>query len=166
MVSNKRAAYIFGGANEDGPLNDLYEFEFASRTFRKIGLKGVVMPAIEMHTSHIYKEKYLLVIGGRALPQGAKLEEIQFSDIIYQINLEDGVVSEFGKLPSPIGSHVSMLVDDTYIVLYGGTNGFRFFDNILRYSITDQKWTLLTKQPEGLQGHPFLQDGRIASSAC
>lgn len=124
------------------------------------------MPAVEMHTAHFYKEKFMLVVGGRALPQGAKLEEIQFSDIIYQIDLEDGTVSEFGKLPSAIGSHVSLIVDDKYIVLYGGTNGFRFFDNILRYSILDQRWMLMTKQPDGLLGHPFLQDGRIASSAC
>jgi hypothetical protein len=114
------------------------------------------MPAVEMHTAHIYKEKLLLVIGGRALPQGAKLEDIQFSDIIYQIDLEDGTVSEFGRLPSAIGSHVSLIVDDKYLVLYGGTNGFRFFDNILRYSTADQRWMLMTKQPEGLQGHPFL----------
>lgn len=87
MVSTKCAAYIFGGANQNGPLNDLYEFAFSARTFKKIGLKGLAMPAVEMHTSHIYKEKYMLVIGGRALPQGAKLEEIQFSDVIYQIDL-------------------------------------------------------------------------------
>ena len=68
MVATKRAAYIFGGANEDGPLNDLWEFEFSTRKFKKIGLKGVLMPAIEMHTAHIYKEKFMLVIGGRALP--------------------------------------------------------------------------------------------------
>jgi hypothetical protein len=145
MVSTQRAAYIFGGANENGPLNDLYEFEFETRSFKKIGLKGILMPAVEMHTAHIYQEKYMLVIGGRALPQGAKLEEIQFSDIIYKIDLEDGTVCEFGNLPSAIGSHVSMIVDDKYIVVYGGTNGFRFFDNILRYAISEQKWTLMTK---------------------
>ena len=108
----------------------------------------------------------MLIIGGRALPQGAKLEEIQFSDIIYQIDLESGEVSEFGKLPSAIGSHISAVVDEKYLVLYGGTNGFRFFDSILRYSIEEKKWTLMTRQPQILQGSSFLQDGRIASSAC
>jgi len=33
-----------------------------------------------MHTSHIYREKFLLIIGGRSLPKSAKLEEIEFSD--------------------------------------------------------------------------------------
>jgi len=54
MVANKKAAFIFGGANEDGPLNDLYEFEFSTRTFKKRALKGLAIPAIEMHTAHIY----------------------------------------------------------------------------------------------------------------
>lgn len=166
MVATDKCAYIFGGANQDGPLNDLWELDFETRKFKKIKLTGVALPAVEMHTSHIYKNKYMLIIGGRALPQGAKLEEIQFSDIIYQIDLESGEVSEFGKLPSAIGSHISAVVDEKYLVLYGGTNGFRFFDSILRYSIEEKKWTLMTRQPQILQGSSFLQDGRIASSAC
>ena len=164
MVSNDTAAYIFGGANQDGPLNDLWEFNFESQKFKQRKLTGLEIPRVEMHTCHLYMGKYLLILGGRALPQGAKLEEIQFSDVIYQIELETGELSEFGKLPSAIGSHVSALVDDQYIVLYGGTNGFRFFDNILRYSIADKKWTLLTTQPKILQGSSFLADGRIACS--
>jgi hypothetical protein len=51
----------------------------------------------------------------------------------------------FGTLPSAIGSHVSFIVDDKYLVLYGGTNGFRFFDSILRYEISIKKWTLMTQ---------------------
>jgi hypothetical protein len=53
-------------------------------------------------------------------------------------------VTEFGKLPTAIGSHVSLLVDNKYILLYGGTNGYRFFDNIVRYEIENKKWTLMT----------------------
>lgn len=65
-------------------------------------------------------------------------------------------MSIFGSLPTAIGSHVSMLVDDKYLVIYGGTNGFRFFDNILRYEIANQQWTLMTKQPDSLKGSKFL----------
>lgn len=166
MVATKEAAFIFGGANEDGPLSDLWRFDFESRKFSRVKLTGIQLPAIEMHTSHIWKEKFLLIVGGRALPQGAKLEEIQFSDLIYKVDLDSGEVSEFAKLPSAIGSHVSAIVDEKYLVVYGGTNGFRFFDNILRYAIADSKWTLMTKQPQLLQGSPFLQDGRIACSIC
>lgn len=65
-------------------------------------------------------------------------------------------MTEFGKLPSAIGSHVSAIIDEKYIIVYGGTNGFRFFDNIVRYSIEEQKWTLMIQQPKVLQGCAFL----------
>jgi hypothetical protein len=61
--------------------------------------------------------------------------------------LTTGEVSEFGTLPSALASHVSAIVDDKFIVLYGGTNGYRFFDSILRYSIEKKQWTLMTKLP-------------------
>jgi hypothetical protein len=84
--------------------------------------------------------------------------------VIYQVCLDSGKVSEFGTLPSAIGSHVSTLIDDKYLLVYGGTNGFRFFDSILRYEIDTKSWTLMTKQPAELVGSPFLSDGRIAAS--
>jgi hypothetical protein len=30
MVATEKSAYIFGGANSDGPLNDLWELDFSS----------------------------------------------------------------------------------------------------------------------------------------
>ena len=51
----------------------------------------------------------------------------------------------FGRLPTALGSHVSSIVDDQYIVVYGGTNGLRFFDSILRYDINAKDWTLMTR---------------------
>ena len=99
---------------------------------------------IEMHTAHIYKGTHLLIIGGRKLEQGQPLDEIAFSDDIYSIELANGKVSLFGRLPTALGSHVSAIVDDEYIVVYGGTNGLRFFDSILRYGIEAREWTLMT----------------------
>lgn len=87
-----------------------------------------------------------------------------FSDAIYEICLETGKVGHFCKLPSALGSHVSYLVDDQYLIIYGGTNGLRFFDSILRCDLLTKTWTLMTKQPAELAGSPFFQDGRIASS--
>lgn len=72
MISTKDKAFIFGGANENGPLNDLWEFDFESQKYKRVKLSGVEMPSIEMHSSHLYKEKYMLVIGGRALAPGGK----------------------------------------------------------------------------------------------
>lgn len=118
---------------------------------------------IEMHSAHVYKGTHLLLIGGRKLEVGQPLASIVFSDDIYAIELATGKVSMFGRLPSACGSHVSAIVDDEYIVLYGGTNGLRFFDSILRYDISTKDWTLMTKQPSDLVNSPFFSDGRIAA---
>lgn len=119
---------------------------------------------LEMHSSHIYKSNQLLLIGGRALEVGSELEQVQFSDAIYQVCLETGKVSHFCRLPSALGSHVSYIIDDKYLIIYGGTNGLRFFDSILRCDLETKSWTLMTKQPDELIGSSFFQDGRIASS--
>jgi hypothetical protein len=82
------------------------------------------------------------------------------------VDVTDGTVEIFGKLPADLASHQSALIDDKYIVMYGGTNGLRFFDSIVRYSIADKKWTLMTKQPKGCKSSRFFQDGRISCSSC
>ena len=117
---------------------------------------------IEMHSAHIYQGTHLLIIGGRSLEVGKPLKDIAFSDTIYAIELANGKVSIFGNLPTALGSHVSAIIDDKYLIMYGGTNGYRFFDSILRYDIENKAWTLMTKQPEELVGSPFFTDGRIA----
>ena len=146
---NESKILIFGGANEEGPLKDLYELSIDSKEFVKVKLdqSETILPMIEMHTAHIYKGTHLLIIGGRSLEVGKPLNDIQFSDTIYAIDLATFKVSVFGKLPTALGSHVSAMIDDKYLIIYGGTNGYRFFDSILRYDIEDKQWTLMTQQP-------------------
>jgi len=158
-------AYLFGGANTDGPLKDFYELDLATLNFTKIQLDETDMslPMIEMHTAHIYQGTHILLIGGRKLEVGQPLASIAFSDDIYAIELASGKVSLFGRLPTECGSHVSAIVDDQYLVLYGGSNGMRFFDSILRYEIATREWTLMTKQPVDLISSSFFSDGRIAA---
>ena len=122
------------------------------------------MPMLEMHSALIYKGTHLLLLGGRRLEEGQPMASINFSDEMYAIELATGKVSVFGKLPSGMGSHVSAIIDDKYIILYGGTNGLRFFDSILRYDIEAKDWMLMTKQPEEMVGSTLFSDGRIASA--
>ena len=53
---SKSKAYLFGGANKDGPRKDLYEFDLETLAFKSIKLDETEMnlPMIEMHTAHIY----------------------------------------------------------------------------------------------------------------
>jgi Galactose oxidase, central domain len=57
------------------------------------------------------------------------------------------VEGEFAQLPTALAAHASILIDDRYLLIYGGTNGLRFFDNIIRYDIERKEWTLMTKFP-------------------
>jgi hypothetical protein len=49
--------------------------------------------------------------------------------------------------------------------MYGGTNGLRFFDSILKYTFAEKKWTLMTGQPKHCKSSRFFQDGRISASS-
>ena len=117
-----------------------------------------------MHTSHLFKGNKLLLVGGRSLK--ANEEGIfvpEFRDTISAIDLETGEFEEeFARLPTALASHQSWLVEDKYIVIYGGTNGGRFFDSVIRYDIEKKEWTLLSKYPESAKSSTFFKEGRIA----
>lgn len=70
--STSSKAYLFGGANTDGPLKDLYELDMETLVFKKMLLdeSEMNMPMVEMHSAHMYKGTHLLIIGGRKLEQG------------------------------------------------------------------------------------------------
>ena len=85
-----------------------------------------------------------------------------FRDTILSLDLDSGELSEFAQLPSALASQASAIIDDKYIVIYGGTNGLRFFDNVIRYDIAKKEWTLLTKYPENHKNSGFFKNGRFA----
>mmetsp|Transcript_20885 Transcript_20885/g.23228 ORF Transcript_20885/g.23228 Transcript_20885/m.23228 type:complete len:215 (+) Transcript_20885:33-677(+) len=68
--------YCYGGANaNDGPLNDLFEFEQKDNEWVQLLTSGKdspddVPPPLEMHTSHLYYDEeqkpQLLIFGGRS----------------------------------------------------------------------------------------------------
>ena len=83
-------------------------------------------------------------MGGRGIFPGQTLEESAFHNEIYSIELASGEVEKLGALPADLASHQSALIDDKFLIMYGGTNGLRFFDSILKYTFADKKWTLMT----------------------
>ena len=64
---NKKV-YLFGGANNDGPLNDLLEYNEESHEWLYVASTGTSPPPLEMHTGHMWYDKgkpKLLIFGGR-----------------------------------------------------------------------------------------------------
>lgn len=86
--------------------------------------------------------------------------------MIYNINLETLKSTEFCELPSTLCSHISALIENKYLILYGGTNGLRFFDSIVRYDLETKKWMMMTKNHPKSEGSSFFKMGRIASACC
>ena len=72
-----------------------------------------------------------------------------FRDVIISLNLETGQINdEFAQLPTALASHQSFLIDDKYLIIYGGTNGLSLFDNVIRYEIEKKQWKVMSKYPE------------------
>jgi len=51
------------------------------------------------------------------------------------LDTETHVWSIYSSMPVPICSHAATIVSNRYIVMYGGTNGMKIFDNVMRFDI-------------------------------
>lgn len=70
-------AYLFAGANEEGPRRDLFKLDLETLEFSNIALKvpkSVKMANLEMHSAHVYQGNKLLVVGGRGYYPGESIE--------------------------------------------------------------------------------------------
>ena len=47
-------------------------------------------------------------------------------------------------------------------MIYGGTNGLKFFDSVIRYDLEKKEWRLMTKYPPTQQDSSYFKDGRFA----
>ena len=91
---------------------------------------------MEMHTGHIWYDKSnkpkLLIFGGRAYDFSDPLDPKEaFNNDIFMFDPETKNWSVFASMPVPICSHAACIVSNRYIVLYGGTNGMKIFDNVM-----------------------------------
>jgi hypothetical protein len=73
--------------------------------------------------------------------------QVPFREDIITLDLETMEVKEFARLPTQLAAHSSFLLDDKYLLCYGGTNGLKFFDCVMRYDIENKKWEIMTKYP-------------------
>lgn len=156
---------MFGGANHEGPLNDLYEFDEESFTWNFISTTGLCPPLLEMHSGHLWNDKgklKLLVFGGRTYDKVDPENTLRFVNEIYCLDLETRIWSILGSFPVPIGSHAATLVVNRYLVTYGGTNGMKFFDTIMRFDLETKSCLMYTNSKHAVSD--FFKMGRLAST--
>lgn len=91
-----------------------------------------------------------------------------FNEAIYEIDIATGSVYHLGTLPCALASHSSVLINDQYLIIYGGTNGLRFFDSVVRFDLTNKKCLMMTKYPKNVNKQngsmDFFSHGRISTS--
>lgn len=63
---------------------------------------------------------------------------------IYCLDLETKTWTILGSFAVPIGSHAATLIANRYIITYGGTNGMKFFDTIMRYDLESKNCLMYT----------------------
>ena len=67
FVKYGNVAFVYGGANNEGLLNDAFKLDLLKHTFSNIQIVDLnLAPYFEMGTSHIYQGNKLLLIGGRS----------------------------------------------------------------------------------------------------
>jgi hypothetical protein len=137
--------YIFGGGNSTGLLDDLWTFDTTANRWAKHEVLGKTIAAREMHGMVYYRDlsldkSYIFIFGGRRYES--------FDDYIYRIDVSNnGFNCDYvKKLPFALSSFAYCLYDH-YIIIYGGTDGNKFMNNIIIYNINNGKWAQSKFQP-------------------
>lgn len=127
------AVFLFGGADETGPLGDLWSFDEKSQEWREIDFK-VKLPEREMAGLSYFEEgKGLLIAGGR--------NSEKILDSIVLVNPLEGTWKEISsKLPSPLCAFGFTSFDSgSILAFYGGTDGTGFSGELIIYEAASEK---------------------------
>jgi hypothetical protein len=140
------ALIVFGGADNDGPKNDMWSFSLTDGTWKKIEQSGKIPSCREMHSAHIsttqdaagkITQELLFLVGGRTL------EGVSDDLFCCQCTNAEFKWSRLMTLPKKICAHGSIYLNDLkLIILYAGTDGAQFFDDFMIVNTTKVKaWT-------------------------
>lgn len=130
---SKNKIFIFGGGCKDYLLNDFWEYDLSRNEYQKLqiyNLEALIQPR-ELF-GMIYYENKIFIFGGRLM------DEIDKNS--YIIDLENKSVKLGGKLPYGLCAFAYTKIkyeNESYIVLYGGTDGNMFSNNFFVYNFKD-----------------------------
>lgn len=133
---------MVGGKTDKGVQKEVYEVNLTTLEFRllKLDESEAEMPAIALHSCHlINNDKELLIVGGCG--------ESTISQEILTINLATMKVMKFATLPLHLCAHSSIVVDNKYLLVNGGTNGQYLLKEFLRLDLKTKDWTWLSTCP-------------------
>jgi N-acetylneuraminic acid mutarotase len=137
-------SYIFGGS-DSAPTIQILRYDPTSDT---ISVMSATLPDPVCDMPAVWTGRYAYLFGGYVAP-------LHTSDKIVRYDpLTDTTTVMGAKLPTyafPVYS-MSAIWDGNYAYLFGGYDGYSYFDHILRYDpIQDQLTTMGARLPSGLK---------------
>jgi N-acetylneuraminic acid mutarotase len=149
--------YIFGGTSHiDGPFDTIFKY---TPSTGEVSSMSAVLPDPVCDFSAVWTGHYEYIFGGYVAP-------LHTSDKIVRYEPStDTIVVMGAKLPTyafPIYS-MAAVWDGNYAYLFGGYDGYSYFDQILRYDpINDQITTMSAKLPVGTKWMSAVWSGTYA----
>ena len=131
--NDNKFLYFFGGGTDSGLLNDLWKIDINNNknSFEKVNinnLENIIKPR-ELF-GMIYYKKNLIIFGGRLIND--------INGYSYKIDLENKICKRGNKLPYKLAAFTYCLIkfnNKDYVIIYGGTDGEKFFNNFIVYDI-------------------------------
>ena len=138
--------FIVCGCTTEGLTNEIYSVDLTTMYFTKLNLEGKKIPPLELHSAVVFRDTHLFIMGG-------KTSQTTFNKDMFIVDLETLIVDDV-FMPEFICAHTTCIIDDRYLLSYGGWNGKRIVPYFIRYDIPETnlyfRWTRMVQAPPNM----------------
>jgi len=158
-------AYVFGGASLSGPSNQILKYNPASDT---ISVMSATLPDPLCDMPAVWTGGYAYLFGGYVAPLHTSNKIVRYDPLADTITVMGAVLPTYAY---PVYS-MSAIWDGNAAYLFGGYDGYAYFDHILKYDpVLDQITTMSARLPTGIKWmsavwtghHAYVFGGRTSS---
>ena len=136
VILYNKTMIIFGGRHLQRSLSNIYSLDFTTLTWTKIEPNNIPPQARDSHSAVLYKNTDMIIFGGNG--STGKLNDLwnfNFNDKKWSKILVEGLV------PCARDGHLSSLIYNKYMIIYGGLNEKDEVTNdIYLFDISNKKW--------------------------
>eukprot|EP00736_Rhodelphis_marinus_P013577 Rmarinus@m.23354 len=147
-VLNDDKMYVFGGSETEDFIgfDDLFEFDFESKIWKKIIYTGSGPCPRSIHTTVVYDNR-MYVFGGFGRPRTVQGGEGQYFNDLYEysfLNKQWTQIEATGDPPSPRTEHTAVVHNELgCMYVFGGFDGASVFRDLYEYNFEHKHWKKL-----------------------